>query len=228
MISLKSASTMEDLIALAASHADAFDCISDCVATQRCLAIAKGRRATKSEITFVCDRAEAWLSRPASSRGKESRNSTQLLYSLAKVGTSPTLGVVTRMIKEAIAGASTFNSMSAANALWAVATMHIEDAAACRQLAEAAARLSPAMNPQELNNTVWSLTVLGIKDEAIFQAPHPAAQGGLECDLGAGHAAPQSAHFCLPIRRGDGAPSPRVQCTRCGHESVGDGHAGRG
>jgi hypothetical protein len=114
--------------------------------------------------------AGMWLNRPEGSFGREARAIANILHAGAKLRVDPQNEVMRKLFDEAMRLSDRFDAQGAANAIWAAATMALEDAHVINALARACIDRVREINSQEASNALWSIATLKVSDDRVITA----------------------------------------------------------
>jgi hypothetical protein len=109
--------------------------------------------------------AGMWINRPEGSFGREARAIANILHAGAKLRIDSQNEVMRKLFDEAMRLSDGFESQGASNAIWAAATMALEDAHVVNALARACVDRVREMNPQNASNALWSIATLKVSDD---------------------------------------------------------------
>ena len=136
---LKNSKTLSDLRNQANEHASIMTAIHDSVICVSC-----GRFGTTSDErlqnecrVFYLLAAGMWINRPEGSFGRGAREIANILHAGAKLGIDSQNEVMRKLFNEAMLLSDGFEAQGASNAIWAAATMALEDARVINTLARA-------------------------------------------------------------------------------------------
>jgi len=114
--------------------------------------------------------AKLWLARPVGSIGREARNVANILQAGGKLGIDPKHDVMKSLLDEAIRMSREFEAQHAANCIWAVASMGVDDTHVVNALSRACIDYIRDYTPQEATNALWALAMLEVSDSDIILA----------------------------------------------------------
>jgi hypothetical protein len=117
---------------------------------------------TKAKDLFVTA-SRHWLGRPVGSIGREARNIANILHAAAKLGLDPLHEVFQQLLDEALVMCHHFEAQGAANTLWAIATLQVEELRIIDPLVKACVKTVMNMKSQELANSFWAAAKLNVE-----------------------------------------------------------------
>ena len=163
---LRSSKSIEELQHLAKAHSSIMNALHDCV-----VCVSSGRlgggggggsdERTKAKNLYITA-SRLWLGRPVGSIGREARNISNILHAGAKLEVDPCNEVFQRLLDEAVILSNKFEAQGAANTLWAVATLQVEESRVIDPLVKACMRSSIHMKVQEVANSLWAIAKLNV------------------------------------------------------------------
>jgi hypothetical protein len=169
---LKNSKTLSDMRNQANEHASIMDAVHDSVICVTC-----GRFGTTSDErlrnecrVFYLLAAGMWINRPEGSFGREARAIANILHAGAKLGIDPHNEVMRTLFEEAVRLLDGFDAQNASNAIWATATVALEDAHVVNALARACVDRVREMNAQNASNSLWSIATLKVSDDRVITA----------------------------------------------------------
>jgi hypothetical protein len=75
-----------------------------------------------------------------------------------------------RLLNEALRMSEGFQAQEAANSIWAVATMGVDDSRIVNGLARACVARVRDFNPQDAANSIWAVATLGVTDKHVISS----------------------------------------------------------
>jgi predicted lipoprotein len=114
--------------------------------------------------------ANMWLKRPETSFGREARAVANILHAGAKLKVDSHHDVMKRLLNEALRMSEGFQAQEAANSIWAVATMGVDDSRIVNGLARACVARVRDFNPQDAANSIWAVATLGVTDKHVISS----------------------------------------------------------
>jgi len=114
--------------------------------------------------------AGMWLNRPEGSFGREARAIANILHAGAKLRIDSHNEVMSKLFDEAMRLSDGFEAQGATNAIWAAATVGLEDERVINGLAQACVDRVREMNAQGTANALWSIATLKVSDDHVITA----------------------------------------------------------
>ena len=114
--------------------------------------------------------AGMWINRPGGFFGREARAIANILHAGAKLGIDAQNEVMRKLFEEAVRLSDGFEAQGASNAIWAAATMALEDARVINALARACVDRVRVFNAQNASNALWSIATLKVSDDHVITA----------------------------------------------------------
>ena len=114
--------------------------------------------------------AGMWINRPEGSFGREARAIANILHAGAKLRIDPQNEVMRKLFDEAMRLSDGFDAQNAANAIWAAATLDLENDHVVNALARACVDRVREMNAQNASNALWSIATLKVSDDRVITA----------------------------------------------------------
>ncbi len=109
-----------------------------------------------------------WLKTPEEWFGREARNVANILHAEGKLKVDSHHDVMRRLFDEAIRMSGGYNAQDAANSIWAVATMGVDDPRIVNGLAKACVNHVRDFNEQDAANSIWAVAALGVADPHVI------------------------------------------------------------
>jgi hypothetical protein len=164
---LKNSKTLSDLRNQANEHASIMSAIHDsviCVTCGRFGTTSDERLRNECRVLYLLA-AGMWLNRPEGSFGREARAIANILHAGAKLRIDSQNEVMRKLFDEAMRLSDTFEAQHASNAIWAAATMALEDKRVVDALARACVDRFRVFNAQDASNALWSIATLKVSDD---------------------------------------------------------------
>jgi hypothetical protein len=114
--------------------------------------------------------AGMWINRPEGSFGREARNIANILHAGAKLRIDSHNEVMRKLFDEAVRLSDGFEAQNASNAIWAAATMALEDKRVVAALARACVDRVREFNAQNASNALWSIATLKVSNDHVITA----------------------------------------------------------
>jgi len=114
--------------------------------------------------------ADMWLKRPEWSFGREARAVANILHAGAKLKVDSHHDVMRRLFEEALRMSGGFGAQEAANSIWAVASMGVDDSRIVNGLSRACADRVKDLNPQNAANSIWAVATLSVTDQQVISS----------------------------------------------------------
>jgi hypothetical protein len=111
-----------------------------------------------------------WLKTPEEWFGREARNVANILHAEGKLKVDSHHDVMRRLFDEAIRMSGGYNAQDAANSIWAVATMGVDDPRIVNGLAKACVNHVRDFNEQDAANSLWAIATLGVADPHVISS----------------------------------------------------------
>ena len=169
---LKNSKSLVELRKHANEHSSSMSALHDstiCVACGRFGTTSDERLRNECRIFYLLA-AGMWINRPEGSFGKEARNIANILHAGAKLLIDSQNEVMRKLFNEAVRLSDRFEAQGASNAIWAAATVALEDAHVVNALAKACVDRVREMNPQGASNALWSIATLKVSDDHVITA----------------------------------------------------------
>jgi hypothetical protein len=168
---LKNSKTLSDLRKHANEHSSIMDAVHDSTICVTCGRFGSTDERMRNECrVFYLLAAGMWLNRPEGSFGREARNIANILHAGAKLRIDYQNEVMRKLFNEAMRLSDGFEAQEAANAIWAAATVALEDARVVNALARACVDRVREMKAQEASNALWSIATLKVSDDHVITA----------------------------------------------------------
>jgi hypothetical protein len=168
---LKNSKSLIELRQYANEHSSIMDAIHDSVICVACGRFGSIDERLRNECrVFYLLAAGMWINRPEGSFGREARNIANILHAGAKLRIDSQNEVMRKLFDEAMRLSGGFEAQHASNAIWAAATMALEDARVVDALARACVDKVREMNAQNASNALWSIATLKVSDEHVITA----------------------------------------------------------
>jgi len=161
---LRGSRSLDELRLIARTHSNIMNALHDsvvCVVCGRLTSDDENERAKAKDLYVTASRH--WLGRPVGSIGREARNIANILHAAAKLGLDPLHEVFQQLLDEAIVMSHHFEAQGAANTLWAIATLQVEELRIIDPLLEACVKTVMNMKSQELANSFWAAAKLNVE-----------------------------------------------------------------
>jgi len=161
---LRGSRSLDELRLIARTHSNIMNALHDsvvCVVCGRLTLDDENERAKAKDLYVTASRH--WLGRPVGSIGREARNIANILHAAAKLGLDPLHEVFQQLLDEAIIMSHHFEAQGAANTLWAIATLQVEELRIIDPLLEACVKTVMNMKSQELANSFWAAAKLNVE-----------------------------------------------------------------
>jgi hypothetical protein len=166
---LKNSKKLSELRKHTNEHASRMTAIHDSVICVTCGRFGSTDERLRNECrVFYLLAAGMWINRPEGSFGREARNIANILHAGAKLRIDPQNEVMRKLFNEAMRLSDGFEAQGASNAIWAAATMALEDAHVVNALARACVDRVREMNAQDASNALWSIATLKVSDDNAF------------------------------------------------------------
>ena len=153
---LKNSKTLSELRKHANEHSSIMSAVHDstiCVACGRFGATSDERMRNECRVFYLLA-AGMWINRPEGSFGREARAIANILHAGAKLRIDSQNEVMRKLFGEAIRLSDGFDAQNASNAIWAAATMALEDARVINALSRACVDRVREMKAQEASNAL--------------------------------------------------------------------------
>jgi hypothetical protein len=119
---------------------------------------------------FYLHAADIWLKRPKKSVGRDSRGVSNIVHAGAKLRVDSHHYVMRRLLEETLRMSGGYNAQDAANSIFAVATMGVDDPRIVNGLARACVTRVRDFNPQDAANSIWAVATLGVTDPHVISS----------------------------------------------------------
>jgi hypothetical protein len=161
---LRGSRSLDELRLIARTHSSIMNALHDSVVCVVCgrLTSDDDMERTKAKDLFVTA-SRHWLGRPVGSIGREARNIANILHAAAKLGLDPLHEVFQQLLDEALVMCHHFEAQGAANTLWAIATLQVEELRIIDPLVKACVKTVMNMKSQELANSFWAAAKLNVE-----------------------------------------------------------------
>jgi tellurite resistance protein len=168
---LKNSNSLAELSRHANEHSSIMDAVHDSTICVACGRFGSSDERLKNECrAFYLLAAGMWINRPEGSFGREARNIANILHAGAKLRIDPQNEVMRRLFDEALRLSDGFDAQNASNAIWAAATLDLEDAHVVNALARACVDRVREFNAQDASNALWSIATLKVSDDHVITA----------------------------------------------------------
>jgi hypothetical protein len=168
---LKNSKTLAHLRRHANDNASSMSALHDSVICVACGRFGSSDEKLKSESQeFYLLAAKLWLARPEGSIGREARNVANILHAGGKLKVDPQHDVIKRLLDESVRMSREFEAQHAANCIWAVASMGVEDAKIVSALSRACIDYARDYTSQEASNALWAIATLRVTDADVISA----------------------------------------------------------
>jgi hypothetical protein len=167
---LKNSKSLIELRQHANEHASIMSAVHDstiCVACGRFGSTSDERLRNECRVFYLLA-AGMWINRPEGSFGREARAIANILHAGAKLRIDSQNEVMRRLFEEAMRLSDGFEAQGASNAIWAAATIALEDARVVDALARACVDHVKEMNAQGASNALWSIATLKVSDDHVI------------------------------------------------------------
>jgi hypothetical protein len=168
---LKTSKTLIELRKHANEHSSSMSALQDSVICVACGRFDSIHERMRNECRiFYLLAAGMWINRPEGSFGREARAIANILHAGAKLRIDSQNEVMRRLFDEAMRLSDGFEAQGASNAIWAAATIALEDARVVAALARACMDRVREFNAQDASNSLWSIATLKVSDERVITA----------------------------------------------------------
>jgi hypothetical protein len=168
---LKNSKSLIELQRHANEHASIMDAVHDSTICIACGRLGSSDERLKRDCrVFYLLAANMWLNRPEGSFGRDARGIANILHAGAKIRVDPQNEVMRKLFYEAMQLSDGFEAQGASNAIWAAATVALEDARVITALTQACVDRVRDMNPQNACNSLWSIATLKVSDDRVISA----------------------------------------------------------
>jgi hypothetical protein len=168
---LKNSKNLSDLRNQANEHSSIMSALHDSVICVSCGRFGSTDERMRNECrVFYLLAAGMWLNRPEGSFGREARNIANILHAGAKLRIDSQNEVMRRLFDEAMRLSDGFEAQEAANAIWAAATLDLENDRVINALARACVDRVRVFNAQDASNALWSIATLKVSDDRVITA----------------------------------------------------------
>jgi hypothetical protein len=168
---LKNSKTLSDLRNQANEHSSIMSAIHDSVICVACGRFGSTDERLRNECrVFYLLAAGMWLNRPEGSFGREARNIANILHAGAKLRIDSQNEVMRKLFNEALRLLDGFEAQGASNAIWAAATLDLENDRVITALSQACVDRVREMNAQSASNSLWSIATLKVSDDRAITA----------------------------------------------------------
>jgi hypothetical protein len=163
---LKNSKTLSELRKHVNEHASIMSAVHDSTICVACGRFGSTDERMRNECrVFYLLAAGMWINRPEGSFGREARAIANILHAGAKLRIDSQNEVMRRLFDEAMRLSNGFDAQGAANAIWAAATMALEDKRVVDALARACMDRVRVFNAQDASNALWSIATLKVSDD---------------------------------------------------------------
>ena len=167
----KNSKTLFELRKHANEHASIMSAVHDSVICVSCGRLGSTDERLRNECrAFYLLAAGMWLNRPEGSLGRGAREIANILHAGAKLRVDSQNEVMRKLFDEAIRLSDGFEAQGASNAIWAAATMALEDARVITALTQACVNRVRVFNAQGASNALWSIATLKVSDDRVITA----------------------------------------------------------
>jgi tellurite resistance protein len=168
---LKNSKSLSELRKYANEHSSIMDAVHDSVICVACGRFGSIDERLRNECrVFYLLAAGTWINRPEGSFGREARSIANILHAGAKLRIDSQNEVMRKLFNEAMRLSDRFEAQHASNAIWAAATVALEDARVVDALARACVERVREMNAQGASNALWSIATLKVSDDRVITA----------------------------------------------------------
>jgi hypothetical protein len=168
---LKTSKSLSELRKHANEHSSSMDAVHDSTICVNCGRFGTSDETLRSECRdFYLLAAGMWLNRPDGSFGRGARAIANILHAGAKLQIDPQNEVMRKLFQEAMRLASGFEAQHASNAIWAAATVALEDTRVITTLTQACIDRIRDMTAQGASNSLWSIVTLKVSDTRVINA----------------------------------------------------------
>jgi hypothetical protein len=168
---LKTSKSLAELRKHANEHSSSMSAVHDSTICVACGRFGSTDERLRNECrVFYLLAAGMWINRPESSFGREARAIANILHAGAKLRIDSQNEVMRRLFDEAMRLSNGFDAQNASNAIWAAATMALEDKRVVDVLARACMDRVREMNAQSASNSLWSIATLKVSDDHVITA----------------------------------------------------------
>jgi hypothetical protein len=166
---LKNSKTLVELRKHANDHSSIMSAVHDSTICVACGRFGSTDERLRNECrVFYLLAAGMWIKRPESSFGREARAIANILHAGAKLRIDSQNEVMRRLFDEAMRLSDGFEAQEASNAIWAAATVALDDAHVVNALARACVDHVKEMNAQGASNALWSIATLKVSDDHVI------------------------------------------------------------
>jgi tellurite resistance protein len=166
---LKNSKTLSDLRNHANEHASIMSALHDSVICVACGRFGSTDERMRNECrVFYLLAAGMWLNRPEGSFGRGAREIANILHAGAKLRVDSYNEVMRKLFNEAMRLSDGFEAQGASNAIWAAATLDLENDRVITALTQACVDRVREMNPQGAANSLWSIATLKVSDDRVI------------------------------------------------------------
>jgi tellurite resistance protein len=168
---LKNSKSLAELRKHANEHSSSMSALHDSTICVTCGRFGSIDERMRNECrVFYLLAAGMWINRPEGSFGREARNIANILHAGAKLRIDSQNEVMRKLFDEAMRLSDGFEAQHASNAIWAVATLALEDERVVAALARACVDRVREMKAQEASNALWSIATLKVSDDHVITA----------------------------------------------------------